>query len=100
MSYLKLYAPDAERIEDTRENRSQNPPTNSLNCHSTKTTSKSVLERARRIYKNRSCLHCHSVAVLPLELADGVRLSRHYSLAGTGTLVGFRCLNCLMEWQA
>jgi len=100
MSCLKLYAPDVERVDVARENRAENPSIVSVNRYSTKAISKSVLERARRIYDNRTCLHCRSVAVVPLELADGVRLTRRHSLAGTGTLIGFRCSNCLREWQA
>lgn len=59
----------------------------------------SVLERARLVRENSRCRVCGHCVTLPL-VGDDAQLNRSgRPIPGTGTLQGFHCCGCGVEWS-
>lgn len=58
------------------------------------------VERARVLFSNRCCPHCHHPVVEPIELDDALINRAGQPIPGTATLVGFHCEACDAEWAA
>ncbi len=58
-----------------------------------------VITRARILFENRCCRHCHYPVVEPMELDDGLVNSTGLEIPGTATLVGFQCHACDASWS-
>jgi len=58
-----------------------------------------IISRARILFENRRCRHCHYPVVEPRELDDGLVNSTGLEIPGTATLVGFQCRSCDASWS-
>jgi hypothetical protein len=58
-----------------------------------------VVSRARALFDNRRCRHCHHPLVEPVQLDDALVNSSGLEIPGTATLVGFQCRSCRASWS-
>jgi hypothetical protein len=59
----------------------------------------SVLDRAKLLRENRRCRVCGHCVTLPLVGEDAELNRSGRPIPGTGTLLGFHCSGCGVEWS-
>lgn len=59
-----------------------------------------AISRARLLFSNRLCRHCHNPLVEPLHLNDALVNRQGLEIPGTATIIGFRCRSCDAEWSS
>ena len=59
-----------------------------------------VIARARLLFSNRLCRHCHSPVVEPLQLDDAQVNRQGLEIPGSATIIGFRCHSCDAQWNS
>ena len=94
MSQLSLFRPEVDSDEPTIL------PFRIDQRHNATPTAHFTLARAKTIHQNQSCPECHSAAVDPIELNDGLYDRFGRRVPGTATVVAFHCNCCKHEWSS